>query len=171
MGESNKALQDFGKANADTFNAFKATGAAVTGFGVAIAAGLGSSVKVAADFESAMSQVQAISGATGADFDKLRSKAIEMGNATMFSASESADAMGNLAQMGWETDQIIGGIEHTLNLAAAGGLELADSAMIMANSMNQFGMVASEADRVEDVFEYTAANAGTDVTQQGDTME
>src|SRR5690625_993864 len=79
--------------------------------------------------------------------------------------------MANLAQMGWETDQIMGGIEHTLNLAAAGGLELADSAMIMANSMNQFGMDASEADRVADVFAYTAANAGTDVTQLGDAME
>src|SRR5690625_5731034 len=79
--------------------------------------------------------------------------------------------MANLAQMGWETDQIMGGIEHTLNLAAAGGLELADSAMIMANSMNQFGMDASEADRVADVFAYTAANAGTDVTQLGDRSE
>src|SRR5690625_5107007 len=79
--------------------------------------------------------------------------------------------MANLAQMGWETDQIMGGIEHTLNLAAAGGLELADSAMIMANSMNQFGMDASEADRVADVFAYTAANAGTDVTQLGDAMQ
>src|SRR5690625_4310811 len=171
MKESNEALRNFGKANAETFDSFKKVGAVATGAGLAIAAGLGKSVKTAANFEQAMSNVKAISGATGDDFNSLRDKAIEMGNATMFSASESADAMANLAQMGWETDQIMGGIEHTLNLAAAGGLELADSAMIMANSMNQFGMDASEADRVADVFAYTAANAGTDVTQLGDAMQ
>src|SRR5699024_4242132 len=137
MAESNKSLENFTKANANTFDAFKKTGAVVTGFGTAIAGGLGFAVKTAADFESSMSQVKAISGATGEEFNSLRDKAIEMGNSTMFSASESADAMANLAQMGWETDQIMGGIEHTLNLAAAGGLELADSAMIIANSMNQ----------------------------------
>src|SRR5699024_351059 len=73
--------------------------------------------------------------------------------------------------MGWETDQILGGIEHTLNLAAAGGLELADSAMIMANTMNQFSLEAEEASRVADVLAFTAANAGTDVTQMGDAMQ
>src|SRR5690625_6811706 len=99
-----------------------------------------------------MSNVQAISGATGDEFESLRDKAIEMGNKTMFSASESAEAMSNLAQMGWGTDQVLDGIEHTLSLAAAGGLELADSAMIMANSMNQFGMEVAEAERIVDVF-------------------
>src|SRR5690625_1249131 len=135
MSESHKALRDFGKANEENFDRFKNVGGAITGAGVALAGGLGFAVKTAADFESAMSNVKAISGATGEEFDSLRKKAIEMGNSTMFSASESADAMANLAQMGWKTDQILGGIEHTLNLAAAGGLELADAAMIMANTM------------------------------------
>src|SRR5690625_7452996 len=79
--------------------------------------------------------------------------------------------MSNLAQMGWETDQILDGIEHTLSLAAAGGLELADSAMIMANSMNQFGLEASEAERVADVMAYAASSAGTDVTGLGDALQ
>src|SRR5690625_6778322 len=133
--------------------------------GLAVGAGLGIAVKTAADFESSMSQVKAISGATGDEFNSLRDKAIEMGNKTVFSASESADAMSALAQMGWDTDQIMGGIEHTLNLAAAGGLELADSATITANTMNQFGLEAEDAERVADVFAYTASNAGTDVTR------
>src|SRR5690625_4692049 len=131
MSESNKALQNFGKANAETFDAFKRTGAAAVGVGTAIGAGLGIAVKTAAGFEQAMSNVAAISGATGDEFDSLRKKALEMGESTVFSASESADAMANLAQMGWETDQRLDGIAHTLNLAAAGGLELADAAMIM----------------------------------------
>src|SRR5690625_4892626 len=171
MGKGSKELKSFSGRNEKTFDAFKKVGEAVTGAGVAMAGGLGFAVKTAADFDSSMSNVIAISGATGGECDSLRKKAIEMGNVTMFSASESADVMANLVQMGWETDQILGGIEHTLNLAAAGGLELADAAMIMANSMNQFGMDASEADRVADVFAYTAANEGTDVTQLGNAMQ
>jgi len=86
MKESNEALRNFGKANAETFDSFKKVGAVATGAGLAIAAGLGKSVKTAANFEQAMSNVKAISGATGDDFNSLRDKAIEMGNATMFSA-------------------------------------------------------------------------------------
>src|SRR5690625_72391 len=171
MKESNQALKGFADANKETFDAFKKTGTLVTGIGVALSAGLGKSVKTAADFEAAMSQVQAISGATGDDFTALRDKAIEMGNATMFSASESADALSNLAQMGWETDEMLSGIEHTLNLAAAGGLELAESAMITTNTMNQFGLEAAEAERIADVFALTASSAGTDVIGMGDAMQ
>src|SRR5690625_2779302 len=171
MAESNKALGNFTKANQETFDAFKKTGAVVTGFGTAIAGGLGFAVKTAADFESSMSQVKAISGATGDEFNSLRDKAIEMGNSTMFSASESAEAMANLAQMGWKTDQVLDGIEHTLNLAAAGGIELAESAMITANTMNQFGLEAEEAERIADVFALTASSAGTDVISMGDAMQ
>src|SRR5690625_3497189 len=171
MSESNKALSNFGKANAETFDAFKKTGATITGVGTLIAGGLGIAVKTSANFEQAMSNVKAISGATGDDFDLLRKKALEMGESTVFSASESADALANLAQMGWETDQMLDGIEHTLNLAAAGGLELADAAMIMANTMNQFNIEADEAQRVSDVMAKAAASAGTDVYQMGDAMQ
>src|SRR5690625_4489069 len=79
MAESNKALADFGKANQETFDAFKTTGKLVTGAGVALAGGLGIAVKTASDFRSSMSNVQAISGATGDEFDSLRDKAIELG--------------------------------------------------------------------------------------------
>src|SRR5699024_548355 len=171
MKRSNKALKDFGRANAETFDSFKKTGAVVTGAGIALAGGLGIAVKTAADFESSMSQVKAISGATGDEFDSLRDKATEMGAKTAFSASESADAMSNLAQMGWKTNEILDGIEHTLNLAAAGGIELADSAMITANTMNQFGMEAAEAERIADVFALTASSAGTDVMEMADAMQ
>src|SRR5690625_3580749 len=101
MSESSKALADFGKANQETFDAFKTTGKFVTGAGVALAGGLGIAVKTTSDFDSSMSNVQAISGATGGEFNSLRDKAIEVGAETVFSASESAEAMSNLAQMGW----------------------------------------------------------------------
>src|SRR5699024_81492 len=104
-------------------------------------------------------------------FKTMRVKAIEMCNKPALSASDSADAMSNLAQMGWKTDEILSGIEHTLNLAAAGGIELADSALITANTMNQFGLDASEAERVADVFALTASSAGTDVMEMADAMQ
>src|SRR5690625_7691209 len=99
-----------------------------------------------------MSNVQAISGATGDEFDSLRDKAIEMGAETVFSASESAEAMSNLAQMGWETDTILDGIEHKLRHADVGGVELAYSAMIVACSLNHFGLVVYDDDRLDSTY-------------------
>jgi len=98
MAESSKALKDFGNANSETFDAFKKTGAAVTGAGVALAGGLGIAVKTASNFESAMSSVAAISGATGEDFELLSAKAREMGSSTSFSASEAAKGLEYMAQ-------------------------------------------------------------------------
>src|SRR5690625_2290151 len=114
------SVQSFVNDNNKAFESMRKVGKFAMAGGLAVGAGLGIAVKTAADFESSMSQVKAISGATGDEFNSLRDKAIEMGNKTVFSASESADAMSALAQMGWDTDQIMGGIEHTLNLAAAG---------------------------------------------------
>ena len=84
--------------------------------------GLGTAaVKTAADFDSAMSQVAAVSGATGSDFDALRDKAREMGSKTKFSASEAAEAMNYMAMAGWKTGDMLDGIEGIMNLAAASG--------------------------------------------------
>lgn len=91
---------------------------AVTVLGVA-------AVKTASDFDSSMSQVAAVSGATGEDFDKLRAKAREMGAKTKFSASEAADAMNYMAMAGWKTSGMLDGIEGIMNLAAASGEGLA----------------------------------------------
>ena len=88
--------------------------AAVTALGVA-------AVKTDSDFDSSMSQVAAVSGATGDDFDKLRAKAHEMGAKTKFSASEAADAMNYMAMAGWKTSDMLDGIEGIMNLAAASG--------------------------------------------------
>src|SRR5699024_10388586 len=79
MNESNRALEDFSKANQQTFDAFRQTGAAVTGAGVALSAGLGFAVKTAADFESAMSEVQAISGSSAGEMERLTGKDRGMG--------------------------------------------------------------------------------------------
>lgn len=107
--------------------------AAVTALGVA-------AVKTASDFDSSMSQVAAMSGATGEDFDKLRAKAREMGAKTKFSASEAADAMNYMAMAGWKTSDMLDGIEGIMNLAAASGEDLATTSDIVTDLIRGYNL-------------------------------
>lgn len=117
-------------------------------------------LKVATDFEYSMSQVQAISGATGEEFEALRDKAIQLGADTAFSSSEVADAMTEMAKAGWDSQQILDGMEGVLDAAAASGTDLATVSTIMADAISGFGLEASDATRVADLLTQ-AANAGT----------
>ena len=117
IDEAGKKFEKAGDAIAGAGRAVMPASAAVAGLGVA-------AVKTSADFDSAMSQVAAVSGATGDDFDALRDKAREMGSKTKFSASEAADAMNYMAMAGWKTEDMLGGIEGIMNLAAASGEDL-----------------------------------------------
>ena len=100
-------------------------------------AGIGTAaVKTYASFESKMSNVQAISGATGDDLIKLSDKAKEMGAKTKFSASESADALSYMAMAGWKTDDMLNGLEGVMNLAAASGEDLASTLSIKSDCTN-----------------------------------
>ena len=117
-------------------------------------------MKVATDFEYAMSQVQAISGATGDEFDSLREEAIQLGADTAFSSTEVADAMTEMAKAGWSSQQILDGMEGVLDAAAASGTGLATTSTIMADAISGFGLEASDATRVADLLTQ-AANAGT----------
>src|SRR5699024_10630677 len=107
MSESNKALQDFGKANQQTFDSLKKVGTMATVAGTTISAGLGCAVETAANVESAMSSGAAISGATGRDFDLSSGKAREMGSSTSFSASDAAKGLEYMALAGWDTQQML----------------------------------------------------------------
>ena len=109
----------------------------VVGLGTAI-------VKTSANFESSMSKVQAISGATGSDFDKLKAKAQEMGAKTKFSASESAQAFQYMAMAGWDVNSMLGGISGVMNLAAASGEDLGTVSDIVTDAMTAFGLSAKE---------------------------
>jgi len=133
----------------------------------AISAGV---IKVAADFESSMNRVSAVSGATGEDLKSLENLAKELGASTQFSASQAADAMGFLAMAGFETDQIMSALPGTLELAAAGQLDLAEAADIASNVLTGFGLEAAEIGRVNDVLAKTASSANTNVRQMGEGM-
>lgn len=117
-------------------------------------------LKVASDFDSAMSGVKAISGATGEEFDALRDKAIELGGETAFSANEVAEAMTEMAKAGWDSQQILDGMGGVLDAAAASGENLGTVSTIVADAITGFGMEAKESTRVADLLTQ-AANSGT----------
>lgn len=117
-------------------------------------------LKVATDFEKGMSEVKAISGATGEDFEALRNKAIELGADTAFSANEVAGAMTEMAKAGWNSNQIIDGMSGVLSAAAASGESLSTVSTIVADTITGFGLAASDSTKVADLLTQSA-NAGT----------
>ncbi|WP_278523220.1 phage tail tape measure protein [Clostridium cochlearium] len=122
-------------------------------------------------FDDSMSQVAAISGATGKDFDNLRNKAKELGSTTAHSASAAADGMGILATAGWNANQILEGTPHLLSLASASGLELAQAGDIITNTLGQFSLKASDAGMVSDVLAKAASSSQTNVEQMAEAMK
>lgn len=128
-------------------------------------------VKTAADFDSAMSKVAAVSGATGDELDALRDKAREMGAKTKFSASEAADAMNYMAMAGWKTGDMLEGIEGIMNLAAASGEDLATTSDIVTDALTAFGLTAADSGHFADVLATASSNANTNVSMMGETFK
>ncbi len=134
--------------------------------------GLGTvAVKTAADFDSAMSQVGAVSGATGSELEALRDKAREMGAKTKFSASEAAEAMNYMAMAGWKTSDMLSGIEGIMNLAAASGEDLASTSDIVTDALTAFGLTAADSGHFADILAAASSNANTNVSMMGETFK
>lgn len=148
--------------------ALKATAATVTAAGAAIGA---YSVSVGKEFESQMSTVAAISGATGEQFSELEEKAKAMGATTQFSATEAGQAMEYMAMAGWKTSDMLDGIEGIMNLAAASGEDLAATSDIVTDALTAFGMGASESGRFADVLAAASSNANTNVSMMGESFK
>lgn len=128
-------------------------------------------VKITSDFDTSMSKVQAISGATGSDFDALRSKAREMGAETKYSASEAADAMTYMAMAGWKTEDMLQGVEGIMYLAAASGEDLATTSDIVTDALTAFGKSAEESGHLADIMAAASSNANTNVGLMGETFK
>ena len=134
--------------------------------------GLGTAaVKTAADFDTAMSKVSAVSGATGDELDALREKAREMGAKTKFSASEAAEAMNYMAMAGWKTEDMLSGIEGVMNLAAASGEDLATTSDIVTDALTAFGLSASDSGHFADILAAASSNANTNISMMGETFK
>ena len=172
--QSSVALQKIGAAGEKLQN----VGSAIEGAGqklMPVTAAVGglatAAVKVASDFDSAMSQVAAVSGATGKELDALRDKAREMGSKTKFSASEAAEAMNYMAMAGWKTGDMLDGIEGIMNLAAASGEDLATTSDIVTDALTALGLSAADSGHFADILAAASSNANTNVSMMGETFK
>lgn len=128
-------------------------------------------VKTSMDFESAMSKVASLSGAQGEQFDSLRDKAIEMGAKTMYSATESAEALQYMALAGWNTQEMLVGLEPILKLAGAAGMDLGTASDIVTSGLTAMGLSAKDAAHFADVMSVTMSKSSTDVNQLGEAFK
>ena len=157
---------------AATGSIMKSVGSTMTKYVTLPLVGIGAvAVTTAAGFESAMSQVQAVSGASGEDFDALKDKALEMGAKTKFSASEAAEAMNYMAMAGWKTGDMLAGIEGIMNLAAASGEDLATTSDIVTDALTAFGLTAADSGDFANILAAASANANTNVSMLGESFK
>ena len=164
IGEAGQVLQNAGDKISGAGEKLLPVTAGVTALGTA-------AVKTASDFDSAMSKVAAVSGATGDDLQALRDKAREMGAKTKFSASEAAEAMNYMAMAGWKTNDMLSGIDGIMNLAAASGEDLATTSDIVTDALTAFGLTAADSGHFADVLAATSSNANTNVSMLGESFK
>lgn len=154
-----------------TAKGMKAATVAITGTAAALGGVAAAAIKVGSDFESQMSRVKAISGATGEEFEQLKAQAMQLGADTSFSASQAAEGMENLAAAGFTTSEIMNAMPGLLNLAAASGEDLASSSDIAASTLRGFGLAASDAAHVADVLAANANRTNSSVADTGEAMK
>lgn len=139
--------------------------------GVASVAAVKKTIDVGKSFEAGMSEVQAISGASGKDLEKLSAKAKQMGATTKFSATESATALKYMAMAGWKTNQMVSGLSGVMNLAAASGEDLGTVSDIVTDSMTAFGLKAKDSGHFADVLAKASSSSNTNVAMMGETFK
>lgn len=168
------AIDDFSntmsKLNNETKKAFDNVGNIGAGFtaaGAGVALGLGYAVKTAADFESQMSRVSAISGASGEQLEALRDTALDLGASTSKSASEVAVGMEEMAKKGFEVNEVMAAMPGIISASEASGEDLALVSNVVASALNSFGLEATEASRVADIMATAANNSSADVNDLG----
>lgn len=152
-----KSIEDVGKKSAKYSAVATGVIAGITAVGV--------------QFEKSMANVQAISGATASDMELLEAKAREMGKETVFSASESADALSYMALAGWKTQDMLDGLPGILNLAAAGNTDLATTSDIVTDALTAFGKTAKDSARLADIMSATMSNSNTNIEMLGQSYK
>lgn len=168
--EAKKQLEDLGKKGT---NAAKAIESAVKKAAAVIggSALTGAIIKVGTSFQSTMSEVQAVSGATADQMQLLSDKAKEMGRKTAFSATQAGEAFSYMAMAGWKTEDMLSGIEGIMNLAAAAGEDLATTSDIVTDALTAFGMSAAESGKFADILAAASSNANTNVAMLGESFK
>lgn len=157
-------------------SAFAAVGEAIAAAGIAaavkeIAGAYMECINAAGSFEQAMSNVEALSGASGEEMQALSEKAKELGATTKFTAQESAEAMGYMAMAGWDSSEMLSGMDGVIQLAAASSEDLATVSDIVTDSLSAFGLTAADTAHFSDVLAAAATNSNTDVSIMGETFK
>lgn len=164
IGKMSAAMTTFGAKASAAANKVKYLSLAAAGIGaLALKAGM--------NFDEGMSKVQAITGATGEDLEALRNKAKELGAQTKFSATEASEAMQYMAMAGWKTEDMLGGLDGVMNLAAASGEDLATTSDIVTDALTAFGLKAEDSGHFADVLAAASSNANTNVKMMGETFK
>ena len=176
LGDENKKVDDLtGKMTSATEAFGKMLGNVVADIVTAAISKLkdlaAEAINVGTAFDTSMSKVQAISGATGEEYDQLREKAKQLGSETKFTATQSADAFSYMAMAGWKTEDMLNGIDGVMSLAAASGADLATTSDIVTDALTAMGYKASDAGKLADVMAAAAANSNTNVELMGETFK
>ena len=149
----------------------RAATAAFTAAGIGAVAFTKAALSAGMEFDSAMSRVKAISGATDDEFGQLRDKALYMGRTTKFTAAEAAEALNYMAMAGWNTEEMLDGLEGIMNLAAAGGEDLGTTSDIVTDALTAFKLTAADAGHFADVLATAASNSNTNISMMGETFK
>lgn len=153
-------------------NAMVATGSVLTkSVSVPLLTIGAAALKTTADFDAGMSEVKAISGATGTEFKQLETKAIQMGAKTKYSATEAASAFKYMAMAGWDTNDMLSGISGVMNLAAASGEDLATTSDIVTDALTAFGLSAKDSSHFADILAQASSRSNTNVGLMGETFK
>lgn len=128
-------------------------------------------LEVGSQFEASMSKVSAVSGVAGQELEGLAVKAKELGASTMFSASETAEALNYMGMASWDAEQMLSGISGVLDLAAASGENLGLVSDIVTDALTAFGLAAEDSGRFADVLASAASSANTTVGRMGQTFQ
>lgn len=165
-----KAMQNKIAADANAKSARSDLGSTMATTAV-MAAPLVGMLSKAADFEAVMSKVKAITVSDDKAMQQLTATARELGEKTMFSATQAGEAMTYLGMAGWNSQQIMAGMPGLLNLAAASNTDLARTADIVSDDLTAFGLSAEHAGHMADVYAKTTTSTNTTVEMLGETMK
>ncbi len=160
----NKVDKEFQRMQKAAKTLGKVGAAALTGITMA-------SINVGKDYEAQMSTVKAISGAGAEEMMRLEKKAQEMGATTKFTATESGQAMEYMAMAGWKSEQMLGGIDGIMQLAAASGEDLASVSDIVTDALTAFKLKAEDAGHFSDVLAAASSSSNTNVAMMGETFK
>ena len=176
LDNSLEEVESSAKKADDGFTMFKATLANLTADAIMRAVDgiknlVGNVIELGQNFTSTMSEVSAISGATGEDFEKLEACAREYGATTVFSASNAAEALKYMSLAGWDADQSTSALGGVLNLAAASGMELGAASDMVTDYLSAFAMEAGDAAYFADLLSYAQSHSNTTAEALGEAYK